>query len=428
MKKRIIVLFILFAVLSLNFQIIVSADSEFEYKVSGDIVGIAEYKGHSEKVEIPSETDDGKVTVILSGAFKGNKDIKSVVIPESIVKIAEKAFEDCTSLKDVYYSGTAENWDKVSVAESGNDSFAKAELHFQNTSEKVFENEFFRYRVNDGDEITIIKCKSNYDENTKIVFPAFIGDRKVIGIEDGAFENSRNISEIKLDEGIKYIGAKAFMNCQELKKIKLPDSLERIGSNAFTNTKMYNESPDGSIYIDGWYCGYKGDTSKELDIRIQRNAKGIAEFAFYKNEDVENVFFTKGIRYIGSGAFGECRSLSGIFFEGTKKDWSEIKIGSGNESLSESKIRYNMTIDDYSVNVYKGLCTTLLIIIGILVAVLAYCISKITVQKQTISQLMKRKKAKQSDGKKRISPKIPPVKPKVRSVSKKNGLEEKSEQ
>ena len=387
MGKRAIAVFIMVVVLMLEIHTVVFAEGEFEYKVSDETVAVVGYKGNYEKAEIPGKTDDGEVTVILSGAFKGNENLKSVVIPESIVKIAEKAFEDCKNLKDVYYRGSLESWKKIRVAENGNESFLSAELHFDNEDGGIFENEFFSYRVNSDNEVTIIMCKRKYEKDTKITFPSRIEDKTVVGIEDSAFENCGNVSEIKFEEGIRYIGAKAFRGCTELKKIDFPNSLERIGSNAFTDTEIYRNSPDGSVYIDGWYCGYKGDTSKEVDILIQRHTKGIADFAFYKNEDAVNVFFTKGIKYIGSGAFSECRNLSGIFFEGTKKEWEEIKISSGNDSISEKKIRYNTTIDNYWVGIYKGLCMTLLIITGILLAVLIYCIARIIVQERVITEL-----------------------------------------
>lgn len=418
MGKRIVTLCMVL-ILMFHVQMTVCADGVFEYKVSDGAVAIAKYKGISEQVEIPSKTADGKVTAILSEAFKGNKEMKSIVIPESIVRIERKAFEGCQNLKDVYYSGTAENWDKINIEEKGNTSFIKAEVHFGKTDGSILENEFFRYRINSGNEITVSKCKAKYAEDTKITFPAWIDEMKVVGIEDNAFENCRNVTEIRLEDGIKYIGARAFANCVELKRVKLPNSLERIGSHAFTDTEIYKNSPDGSIYIDGWYCGYKGDTSKEIDIRIQRNTKGIADFAFYKNENMVNTFFTKGVKYIGSGAFSECQRLSGIFFEGTKKDWAEIEIASGNESLSESKMRYNTTIDNYEVNIYKGLSMTLLVITGIQLAFLVYCIAKITDQKQKILQLEKRKSVRSAGRKPSSDAEKPPVRRKKTSTPKK---------
>ena len=100
-----------------------------------------------------------------------------------------------------------------------------------------------------------------------------------------------------------------------------------------------------------------------------------------------NVFFAKGIKYIGDSAFGECKSLSGIFFEGTKSEWKEIKMGFGNDNIIEKNIRYNMTIDNYWADMYKDLSTTLLVIMGILIVALIYCVAKIIVLNRMVSYL-----------------------------------------
>ena len=91
MGKR-IAAFLVVLVLAFSFQTTVLSDGVFEYEVSDGAVAVEQYKGSSEQVEIPSKTSDGKVTAVLSGAFRGNKEMKSIVIPESIVKIAAKAF------------------------------------------------------------------------------------------------------------------------------------------------------------------------------------------------------------------------------------------------------------------------------------------------------------------------------------------------
>ena len=387
MGKRKIVIFFAVMILVLSLPSVVFADDEFEYQVLEGAVAVVRYKGGSEKAEIPQQTDDGTVKVILSGAFKESKNLKSVVIPESVVKIEEGAFEGCDDLKDVYFEGSAEVWNGVHAESKGNESFLRANVHFTATGEKICEGEFFKYRISSENEITVYKCKNGYQKDTKITFPSKIDDMAVIGIDEGAFANCVNVSEIRFEEGIRYIDKKAFMNCSDLKKIDLPASLERIGKDAFTETAFYRNSADGSIYIDGWYCVYKGEMPEEADVRIQRNTKGVADFAFYGNKYIVNVFFPKGIGYIGNGAFSDCIRLSEIFFEGGKNEWHKVVIGAGNDNISEKNIRYNTTIDNYSVEVYKGLCITLLIITGVLVAVLVYCIARIVVQNRIISYL-----------------------------------------
>jgi hypothetical protein len=53
----------------------------------------------------------------------------SVTIPVSVKAIGVAAFAGCTSLKDVYYDGTKEQWEKIKIYYD-NDSLLSAELHF----------------------------------------------------------------------------------------------------------------------------------------------------------------------------------------------------------------------------------------------------------------------------------------------------------
>lgn len=49
-------------------------------------------------------------TAIKPGACKGNSLLRSVTIPGSVTEIGEGAFEDCTSLAEIHYAGTKEQW------------------------------------------------------------------------------------------------------------------------------------------------------------------------------------------------------------------------------------------------------------------------------------------------------------------------------
>ena len=57
---------------------------------------------------------------IANSAFTGYFDeklekITSITIPNSVTWIGDGAFENCTSLKDIYYTGTKEEWNKISI-------------------------------------------------------------------------------------------------------------------------------------------------------------------------------------------------------------------------------------------------------------------------------------------------------------------------
>jgi len=90
---------------------------DYTYRVNeNDEIVIVKYNGSDENVEIPSEIDGRKVTVISGvegpadleypriGAFEENSAIKSVVIPDTVTKIEMNSFKACDNLQNVTMS------------------------------------------------------------------------------------------------------------------------------------------------------------------------------------------------------------------------------------------------------------------------------------------------------------------------------------
>ncbi len=69
------------------------------------------------------------VTSISNYAFYNCHNLTSVTIPNSVKSIGDNAFNGCTNLKDIYYKGSKEQWEKISIS-SGNDSLKSATIHY----------------------------------------------------------------------------------------------------------------------------------------------------------------------------------------------------------------------------------------------------------------------------------------------------------
>jgi hypothetical protein len=69
------------------------------------------------------------VTSIGEGAFAGCTYLKSITLPDNITQIGWSAFSGCDNLTDVYYAGTADQWNAISI-NSSNVSLTNATIHY----------------------------------------------------------------------------------------------------------------------------------------------------------------------------------------------------------------------------------------------------------------------------------------------------------
>lgn len=91
--------------------------SKTGYNVSG-------YTGDGLNIVIPSTYKELPVTTIDASAFE-NDNVISVILPNSVTAIEENAFCGCAALENVYYTGTTEEWNGISV-DIGNDRLTRA--------------------------------------------------------------------------------------------------------------------------------------------------------------------------------------------------------------------------------------------------------------------------------------------------------------
>lgn len=76
--------------------------------------------------------DDGIVELGIH-SFSYSNNLKSISIPKTVSKIDYYAFGNCSSLCDVYYQGSEEEWNNI-VISSGNECLTKASIHFSSIS------------------------------------------------------------------------------------------------------------------------------------------------------------------------------------------------------------------------------------------------------------------------------------------------------
>ena len=118
----------------------------FEGKKVTEVNGF-KYVVGLEKVKIPNTANR-----IGNHAFSSDDELKEVQIPTSIETIEYGAFRDCSSLKTIYYEGSKEDWNKISIDNTNN--FNQLLLNA---------NIIYNYKGND-----IVESAT---ETTKLIYP-----------------------------------------------------------------------------------------------------------------------------------------------------------------------------------------------------------------------------------------------------------------
>ena len=226
-----------------------------------------------------SHYGDHRLLVVL------DKDITSITIPNTVIWIAQNAFEGCTRLTNVALP---------------NGITYIGPYTFRNCTSLV------SITIPDGvtsiDERVFSGCTSL----VSITIPD-----SVTSIGDGAFSGCTSLASIKIPDGVSSIGYVVFHGCTSLTSITIPDSVTSIGRSAFSGcTSLVSITiPDSVTSIgDGAFRGCTSLTS----ITIPDSVTSIGDWAFLGCTSLASIMIPDTVTSIGDNAFQDCTSLASI--------------------------------------------------------------------------------------------------------------------
>jgi hypothetical protein len=112
----------------------------------------------SECGNLTSAKIECSLTAIPDFLFYACSKLASVTIPNSVTSIGSYTFSGCSSLTSVYYKGTAEGWNKISIGKS-NDYLTSATKYYYSETEPTSDGNYWHYAT-DGVTPVIWKKES----------------------------------------------------------------------------------------------------------------------------------------------------------------------------------------------------------------------------------------------------------------------------
>lgn len=164
-------------------------------------------------------------------------------------------------------------------------------------------------------------------DDTVITIPNMIDGKRVYEIGNHAFKGCVGIEKIIISEGIEILGNGVFLNCKELKEVVLPTTLKRIGTTdptgcpkilgtmtklegTFEYTALENvKIPDGVKFIGEYTFA---SCTKLKKVILPRELKEIKENTFCWCKSLREVVFPRELKVIRMEAFEGCEALADV--------------------------------------------------------------------------------------------------------------------
>ena len=266
---------------------------------------------------LTSVTIGENVKSIGECAFSGCSSLTSLTIPNSVNSIKDYAFSGCSSMTSVtltansvkeFCYGTGNSL----LLEGGLSCDRKiqidgtdvVEITIPNSVTRIGDNAFYNCSsltsVTIGNGVTSIGYRTFYGCSS--LTSVTIGE-SVTSIGDNAFYNCSSLTSVTIGESVKSIGGLAFYNCSSLIKTYYTGDIA-----GWCNIGFDDSSANPMCYSHNFYI----NDQEIKDLVIPNSVDSIHDYAFYGCSSLTSVTIGESVTSIGMYAFNKCSSLTSV--------------------------------------------------------------------------------------------------------------------
>ena len=237
---------------------------DFTYSRDGSEITVLKYTGSDTDVVIPSEIGGFPVRHIGKYFLEKNPNVLSVVIPNTVQTIGERAFYQCENINSIKLSSR--------IRKIGRYAF---------------------YRTGGLKDVVLPETLIELDIN--------------------AFECCESLESVKLPDSLVELPRKAFQNCSNLRSVEFGSGLQTIGEYAFNSCyNLNNVTVPSNVKTIGSYAF--DDCSELTDITLSEGIETIGENVFFYCAKLESVVLPDSVTSLGGAIFEGCKALKSVKF------------------------------------------------------------------------------------------------------------------
>lgn len=226
--------------------------------------------------------------------------VHTLVLRSGVTEVGENAFRDFDSLKEVYYVGDETAWEAFrDRVQAGNDPLLDAAVTLAVSGDC---GEAAAWSLSEDETVLTISGSGPMADYRSA--------------KEAPWRYSADaVTTLRVESGVTTLGDYAFQNFRNLTNVRLPASLERVGTYTFTGCYALTE------------------------IHIPEGVRIIAAKAFSDAKNLKAVYLPASLEAVDMKAFNYDTAIEDVYYAGTQRQWDRLcqvrltNSGKGNANL-----------------------------------------------------------------------------------------------